>query len=367
MAYRTATITNASPALALVTEIEAGFAEHANWDYVKDVVIGTFTYRVWKNRGTGSGANSFGSDFFLAFRYQTAAGGLELRVVAFEAFDPGNAWAASTAYTVGTLIKPTNITTNPFLFEVTTAGTTGAAEPVWPTALGATVTNGTAVFTNRGPLNKAIRPCVGAASSLTPNANGSHGDEALGFTLDSAVLVYAGITVPTTAFTSYLSVSADRVAVAVNYSTTDHAFYAGLFEPLSATDSFPLVIAATTGQENALTVDCGVSRHPGRTAAAIDNFKFQIDAWTRISGTTQTADLFHGGGLASRALLRAFNADEATYGDARGLLQDAILLPDGGTATRNGDTLTIGADVYTKMKCGTYGFPSGLWVKQSVI
>lgn len=305
MAYRTATITNASPALALCQEIEAGFGEHANWDFVKDVVIGTFTYRVWKNRGTGTGANAFGQDFHLAFRYLTAAGGLDLRVVAFEAFDATN--------------------------------------------------------------NKAIRPCVGAASSLLPNANGSHGDETLGFTLDSAVLVYASITVPTTAFASYVSVSAERVCAGVNYSTTDHAFYAGLFEPLSSTEPFPLLVAATNGQENALTVDCGVSRHPGRTTAATDNFKFQVDAWTRISGTAQTADLFHGGGLASRALLRSFNADPVTYGGARGLLHDAILLPDGSTATRNGDTLTIGANVYTKMRFGNYGFASGAWVRQAVI
>ncbi len=367
MAYRTLTITNASPALALCQEIEAGFGEHANWDFVKDVVIGTFTYRVWKNRGTGTGANAFGQDFHIAFRYLTAAGGLDLRVVAFEAFDPGAGWLASTAYAVGNLVKPTNTTTNPYLFEVTTAGTSAATEPVWPAALGATVTDGTVVFTNRGPLNKAIRPCVGASSSLLPNANNSHGDEKLGFTLDSATLVYASITVPTTAFVSYVSVSAERVCAAVNYSTTDHAFYAGLFEPLSSTEPFPLLVAATNGQENALTVDCGVSRHPGRTAAATDNFKFQVDAWTRISGTTQTADLFHGGGLASRALLRTYNVDAATYGVARGLLHDAILLPDGATATRDGDTLTIATLLYTKMKCGTYGYPSGLWIKQSVI
>lgn len=305
MAYRTATITNASPALALCQEIEAGFAEHANWDYVKDVVIGTFTYRVWKNRGTGTGANAFGQDFHLAFRYLTAAGGTDLRVVAFEAFDATN--------------------------------------------------------------NKAIRPCVGASSSLLPNANNSHGDEVAGFTLDSAILVYANITVPTTAFASYLSVSAERVCAGVNYSTTDHAFYAGLFEPLSSTEPFPLLVSATNLQENALTVDCGVSRHPGRTTAATDNFKFQIAAWTVISGTAQTSDLFHGGGLASRALLRTLNTDAATYGNARGLLHDAILLPDGGTATRNGDTLTIGANVYTKMRFGTYGFASGPWIKQVVI
>lgn len=308
MAYRTATITNASPALALAQEIEAGFGEHANWDFVKDVVIGTYTYRVWKNRGTGSGANAFGQDFFLAFRYLTAAGGADLRVVCFESFDATN--------------------------------------------------------------NKAIRPCTGYTTNQTPNANGSFGDETAGFTLDASALVYASITVPTTAYQSFVSVSADRVCCGVNYSTTDHAFHAGLFEPLSSLETFPLMICATSGQENSSQSSSGVSRHPGRTAAATYNFAFEMDFWTQIAGNAQSADLFHGGGLASRALLRSTrtsDADKATYGYARGLLKDVIVLPDGSTATRNGDTITISGNVYTKMKFGTSGYPSGAWVRQSVI
>jgi hypothetical protein len=60
-------------------------------------------------------------------------------------------WAASTAYTVGQLIRPTAPTgTQYFVFRCTTAGTTSGTEPTWSTLTtnNQTVTNGTAVFTN---------------------------------------------------------------------------------------------------------------------------------------------------------------------------------------------------------------------------
>lgn len=56
------------------------------------------------------------------------------------------AWAAATAYTLGQHVEPT--TPNTYTYEVTTAGTSHAStEPTWPTTIGATVTNGTVVFT----------------------------------------------------------------------------------------------------------------------------------------------------------------------------------------------------------------------------
>lgn len=58
------------------------------------------------------------------------------------------AWSATTALTLGVLRRP--VVSNGYRYEVTTAGTTGATEPVWPTAPGGTVTNGTVVFTCRG-------------------------------------------------------------------------------------------------------------------------------------------------------------------------------------------------------------------------
>ena len=59
-----------------------------------------------------------------------------------------SAWAASTAYTLGNYRRPT--TANSLYYEVTTAGTSAASEPTWPTTIGTTVTDGTVVWTCRG-------------------------------------------------------------------------------------------------------------------------------------------------------------------------------------------------------------------------
>jgi hypothetical protein len=58
-------------------------------------------------------------------------------------------WAASTAYALGDYVVPT--TSNGFYYECTTAGTSGTTEPTWPTTAGATVTDGTVVWTCRQP------------------------------------------------------------------------------------------------------------------------------------------------------------------------------------------------------------------------
>ena len=60
---------------------------------------------------------------------------------------PATYWVALTALSLTNYRAPT--TPNGFAYEVTTAGTTGATEPTWPTTIGATVTDGTVVFTCR--------------------------------------------------------------------------------------------------------------------------------------------------------------------------------------------------------------------------
>lgn len=60
--------------------------------------------------------------------------------------NPGT-WAASTAYTLGQFRIPT--VANGYRYEITTAGTSAATQPTWPTTIGATVTDGTAVWTCR--------------------------------------------------------------------------------------------------------------------------------------------------------------------------------------------------------------------------
>jgi hypothetical protein len=61
--------------------------------------------------------------------------------------NPGT-WAGTTAYSSGTYVKPT--TENDFYYEATTAGTSAAGEPAWPTTPGNTVVDSTVTWTCRG-------------------------------------------------------------------------------------------------------------------------------------------------------------------------------------------------------------------------
>ena len=58
----------------------------------------------------------------------------------YEGADP-TAWQASTAYSLGDAARP--VTRNGFVYEVTTAGTSGGSEPTWPTTPGNTVVDAT--------------------------------------------------------------------------------------------------------------------------------------------------------------------------------------------------------------------------------
>ena len=60
--------------------------------------------------------------------------------------DPG-AWTAAAVLGLGAYRRP--VAANGFRYEVTTAGTTAGAEPVWPTPIGATVADNTVVWTCR--------------------------------------------------------------------------------------------------------------------------------------------------------------------------------------------------------------------------
>ena len=57
-------------------------------------------------------------------------------------------WDNDVVLSLGELRRPT--TANTYVYEVTTAGTTGATEPTWPVTPGSTVVNGTVTFTCRG-------------------------------------------------------------------------------------------------------------------------------------------------------------------------------------------------------------------------
>jgi hypothetical protein len=93
-------------------------------------------------------------------------------------------WAASTAYASGQFVRPTDPAANPYLFRVTAGGTTSAGEPTWPTALNATVTNGTATFQNVGSLDFSLgKLSVALPVDLTP------GDTKQRYTLNDDIVL----------------------------------------------------------------------------------------------------------------------------------------------------------------------------------
>jgi len=79
-------------------------------------------------------------------------------------------WAASTAYTLGQIRSPL-ATGNGFFYEVTTAGTSAATEPTWPTVVGNTVADGTVTWTCR----LATVTTASNATCLTANFTGFTG------------------------------------------------------------------------------------------------------------------------------------------------------------------------------------------------
>lgn len=64
------------------------------------------------------------------------------------------AWTATATKASGDLAKAT--ASPSYAFRCTTAGTTGATEPTWPTTIGATVTDGTVTWTNVGILTPEV-------------------------------------------------------------------------------------------------------------------------------------------------------------------------------------------------------------------
>lgn len=78
--------------------------------------------------------------------YTTAGVTLTSPTVTYTAANSwGTSRANSTAYTVGTIIRPASA--NGFLYQVSVAGTSGASLPTFPTVVGTTVADGTVTLT----------------------------------------------------------------------------------------------------------------------------------------------------------------------------------------------------------------------------
>ena len=93
-------------------------------------------------------------------------------------------WVTVTAYTLGKYIEPT--TPNGLKYKCTTAGTTGASEPTWPTSgIGSTVADGSVVWTLLGSRHETTEIKLAATS-------GALGAAVAGDPLDLGTLINTG-------------------------------------------------------------------------------------------------------------------------------------------------------------------------------
>ncbi len=90
MAYTSGTETSdASATATLVARIETALTAHSAWEYVEEVTAGSYTVRVWRNKGADNG---FGSDWYLALMRTSDTS--DLRFLVSEGWDGSLAYRA---------------------------------------------------------------------------------------------------------------------------------------------------------------------------------------------------------------------------------------------------------------------------------
>lgn len=80
-------------------------------------------------------------------------------------------WGASTAYSVGQVVRPA--TANGYVYECVVAGTSGSTAPTFPTVFGETVTDGTVTWVCAGESVVAISAGSASWTSSTITAYGA--------------------------------------------------------------------------------------------------------------------------------------------------------------------------------------------------
>ena len=86
-------------------------------------------------------------------------------------------WQPTINYRIGAIVTPKTIPDNPnggHYYKCTTAGTSGATEPSWPTANGSTVTDGSVIWTESGNIIWQKSHPYTAGAIIVPINNNGH-------------------------------------------------------------------------------------------------------------------------------------------------------------------------------------------------
>lgn len=327
MAHTYNTITDADPAARLIEAIETMMAAHDNWDLQESgLVISSSTISVWKNRGTGLGANSFGADFYVAFERTSTTG---VRIRAFEAYTPA-------------------------------AGVPANA--------------------------RQIRPCkAGGTSPLTPNADGSWGLAAgygLTDTSNTEYLSVAGLL--TTGFEYGIILSKNYLRLALRQGASDANGEVGLLEsilPGAPGPVEPMPLYTHSGQGSGLITpswtnggtQIATSRHPAlpdQTARTqLYNLTAQsVDIVKGGPGALTEYDRWQGSGviLVGRPWWVTAGTPKSVYGYVRGRLYDFVTV-ESSPSSRVADEWTVNPGSPEVWWRWLYTTGAGGWAKRDVV
>lgn len=126
-----------------------------------------------------------------------------------------NVWIASTAYSLNTAVRPA--TRNGFTYQCTTAGTSGASAPVFPTTAGATVTDGTVVWTAVACLSLSAQAMVSGDYSIANGVTGGTTPRKLTLAAKTGAAIFA---TGTATFVSLVKLGSPTVVPELELVTT---------------------------------------------------------------------------------------------------------------------------------------------------
>lgn len=176
--------------------LKTAFNKEWGWSTTVKVLLTTSSYT--PNKDTHDYKNDVTNEVANGGGYTTGGAAIASPTLTFTAANSwGTAWAASTAYAVGAIIRPSS--GNGHLYRCVTAGTSGASEPTWPTASGKDVTDNTAVWTEIGTSILVLDCADPSWSSSTITAR-------------HAVFYYDTGTASTSPLIGYLDFGEDRIS-----------------------------------------------------------------------------------------------------------------------------------------------------------